>query len=199
MFKIKQVVMGAIYAAAVTALLAACSSAPVGGVNPTPLPTSTPPPEVIPAGGNPIPTPIIGENVGTAPDSQAAAVPEESFKRYINDSIAGLVAIQVQKITIRQRYQNPSQTEQDLGGLLTAVNILEDRTKIKKVTDTSTNATANADIDVRITWADGDTQSFTCKYAVTLQAAENANRETVWYVINPDVFPIFANGVCLQK
>lgn len=155
--------------------------------------------EVLPAGGNSIPTPIVGENVGMSPESQAASAPEETVKRYLKDSIAGLVAVQTQKITLRQRYQNPDQTKQDLGGLLTAVNILEDRTKIKKANANSTSATANADIDVRVTWADGDTQSFSCKYALNLQAAQNANQETVWYVINPDIFPIFATGVCVQK
>lgn len=155
--------------------------------------------EVLPQGGNPIPTPIEGENVGDAPSSQAAATPEETFSRYLKDSLGALVAQQRQKLELRQRYQNPEQTKEDLGGLLSEINVLEDRTKIKKVTDTSTNATANVEMDVRVVWADGDQESFTCKYAVTLQQAENEAGETVWYVINPDSFPIFASGVCARK
>lgn len=153
--------------------------------------------EVLPEGGNPIPTPIKGEEVGDAPDSQAAATPEETISRYLNDSIAALVAGQLQKLQLRARYQNPEQTEQDLGGLLSEINVLEDRTKVKKVTDTSTNATASVDLDVRVKWADGDTESFTCAYAVTLQSGENKKGETVWYVINPDAFPLFVN--CTRK
>jgi hypothetical protein len=165
--------------AVLAALLAACS----------------PKPEVLPQGGNPIPTPVAGVNVGNAPDSQAAATPDESYKRYINDSVAALVDSQQQKINMRQRYQNPEQTKKDLSGMLTAISILEDRTKIKQVNDTSANA--NVDLDVRIKYADGDTQSFNCQYAIALQSAVNAKNATVWYVINPDVFPAFVN--CKRK
>ena len=155
--------------------------------------------EVVPQGGNPIPTPIEGENVGSAPSSQAATTPEETFSRYLKDSLGALVAQQNQKLEMRQRYQNPEQTKEDLGGLLAEINVLEDRTKIKKVAETSTNATANVDMDVRVSWADGDQETFTCGYAVTLQQAENDKGEVVWYVINPDSFPIFAQGVCQRK
>jgi hypothetical protein len=155
------------------------------------------PTEVLEEGGNIIPTPIAGENVGEAPGSQAAATPEETASRYLKDSLGSLVAQQTQKIELRERYQNPSQTVEDLGGLLTEISVLEDRTEVKKVNENSTNATANVDLDVRVTWADGDTESFTCKYAVTLQQAENDDEEEVWYVINPDAFPLFVN--CSRK
>ena len=147
--------------------------------------------EVVPQGGNPIPTPRTGENVGISPDSQAAATPEETFSRYINDSIAAQVALQQQKINMRQRYQNPDQTLQDLGGLLTEISILEDRTKTSQVNDN--NANANVDTDVRIVFADGDTETRVCKYQVVLQSGKNAKGDTVWYVINPDAFPIFVS------
>lgn len=165
--------------AVLAVLLAACSSKP----------------EVLPQGGNPIPTPIAGTDVGSAPDSQAAASPEDTFRRYINDSIAALVDSQQQKINMRQRYQNPDQTKLDLGGLLTEVSILEDRTKIKQTNDNNANATV--DMDVRIKYADGDSESFTCLYQVILQSAVNVKNATVWYVINPDAFPIFVS--CKRK
>src|SRR5258708_30877696 len=91
---------------ALAVLLAACSSKP----------------EVLPAGGNPIPTPIVGVDVGSAPDSQAASSPDDTYKRYINDSISALVDAQKQKINMRERYQNPTQTKADLGGLLTEIS-----------------------------------------------------------------------------
>ncbi len=152
-------------------------------------------PEVLPTGGNPIPTPVTGTDVGNAPDSQAAVTPDDTYKRYINDSIAALVDSQKQKINMRQRYQNPDQTKLDLGGLLTDISILEDRTEVKQVNDHSANA--NVDMDVRIKYADGDLQSFSCAYKVALQSAVNAQSATVWYVINPDLFPIFSN--CKRK
>jgi hypothetical protein len=151
--------------------------------------------EVLPSGGNPIPTPIVGVDVGTAPDSQAAATPDDTYKRYINDSIAALVSSQKQKINMRQRYQNPDQTKLDLGGLVTEISILEDRTKIKEVNDK--NANAVVDMDVRIKYADGDLQSFVCKYQVAMQSALNTKNVSVWYVINPDVFPVFLS--CTRK
>jgi len=153
------------------------------------------PKEVLPSGGNPIPTPIKGVDVGNDPTSQAAANPEDTYKRYIKDSIAALVDAQQQKINMRERYQNPGQTKLDLGGLLTEISILEDRTTIKQVNDN--NANAKVDMDVRIKYADGDVQSFACIYQVVLQSAVNAQNATVWYVINPDVFPIFVS--CSRK
>ncbi|MBM4423776.1 MAG: hypothetical protein FJ030_10330 [Chloroflexi bacterium] len=147
--------------------------------------------EVLPQGGNPIPTPRAGEDVGNAPDSQAAATPDETFTRYVNDSIAAQVILQSQKLAMRQRYQNPDQTLQDVGGLLTEITVLENRTKVNQYNDT--NATANVDIDICINYADGDSETRTCKYQVALQQGENSKGESVWYVINPDAFPVFSN------
>lgn len=159
-------------------------------------PTNTPVvTEVLEEGGNPIPTPIEGVDVGEEASSQAAGTPEDTFRRYITASLGSLVALQQQRIELRQRYQNPEQTKEDLGGLVTAINVLEDRTEIKKVTETSTNATANVDVDVRVEYADGDRQTFTCKYPITLQQAENEDGDNVWYVINPAEFPLFVSCV----
>jgi len=46
---------------------------------------------------------------------------------------------------------------------------------------------------VRVKYADGDTQTFTCKYDVSLQRGANTQGANVWYVINPDAFPLFVN------
>ena len=66
--------------------------------------------EVLPEGGNPIPTPRIGEAVGSEPGGQAAGTPEETVSRYLRDSIAAQVALQQTKIIIRERYQEPGST-----------------------------------------------------------------------------------------
>lgn len=147
--------------------------------------------EVLPEGGNPIPTPREGESVDSLPDSQAAATPEETFTRYIRDSIAATVAVQQTKINMRGRYQEPDQTLEDLSGLVSEIAVLEDRTAISSPKETAANA--RVDLDVRVTYADGDTQSFTCKYDVSMQMSANAKGDNVWYVINPDAFPLFVS------
>lgn len=149
------------------------------------------PKEVLPEGGNPIPTPRKGEPVGTAPVSQAAAKPEDTFSRYIRDSIAAQVALQQAKIAIRERYQDPGITVQDVGGIVTDISILDDRTKFTVPKVNVSNA--HVEFDVRLTYADGDTESRTCRYEVNMQQGQNQTGDSVWYVINPDAFPVFAS------
>lgn len=151
--------------------------------------------EVLPEGGNPIPTPIAGENVGAEPESQAADTPEETVTRYIRDSIAAQVAFQQAKLTLRERYQNPDQTEADLGGLVTKISVLEDNSKITKPKETVANA--HVALDIRVTFANGDTDTRACTFDVNLQQGRNEKGEAVWYVINPDAFPVFAS--CTPK
>lgn len=147
------------------------------------------PSEVLPKGGNAIPTPRAGEEVDASPDSQAAAKPEDTFTRYIRDSIAAQVALQQSKIAIRERYQNPDVTEQDLGGIVTEIAILEDRTTFTLPKQDLSNA--HVEFDIRLTYADGDTETRTCRYEVNMQQGANTNGASVWYVINPDAFPVF--------
>ena len=151
--------------------------------------------EVLPAGGNPIPTPQIGENVGSEPGGQAAGTPEETVSRYLRDSIAAQVALQQAKITLRERYQNPDQTEADLGGLVTEISVLEDNSKITQPKETVANA--HVALDIRVEFANGDTDTRTCSFDVNLQQGQNKKGEAVWYVINPDAFPVFAS--CTPK
>ena len=147
------------------------------------------PAEVLPRGGNPIPTPRPGEEVGPDPTSQAAAQPEQTFERYIRDSIAAQVALQQAKVTMRERYQDPGITVQDLGGIVTEISVLEDRTTFTLPKPTVSNA--HAEFDIRLTYADGDSETRTCQYEVNMQQGLNATGAAVWYVINPDAFPVF--------
>jgi hypothetical protein len=145
------------------------------------------PGEVLPAGGNPIPTPRAGDLVPAVAESQAAASPDETVNRYLTDSIAMQLKAQSTKIEVRQRYQEPGQTTADLGGLVTGIAVLENRTVV--TTPKEIMALAHVDMDVRLTFANGDTDSRTCKYDVTLQRYANAKGDNVWYVINPNLFP----------
>ena len=149
------------------------------------------PAEVLPKGGNPIPTPRVGEAIGTQPDSQAAAAPEETFRRYVRDSIAAQVALQQAKIAMRERYQDPAVTVQDLGGIVTDIAVLEDRTTFTVPKETVSNA--RVEFDIRLTFADGDTESRTCRYEINMRQGASSNGESVWYVLNPDAFPVFAS------
>lgn len=145
--------------------------------------------EVLPEGGNPLPTPRSGQFIGTQPVSQAASAPEATFQRYIRDSIAAQVALQQAKIAMRERYQDPNITEQDLGGIVTDISVLEDRTTFTLPREDVSNA--KVDFDIRLTYADGDSETRTCLYEVHLQQAVNTQGDAVWYVINPDAFPVF--------
>jgi hypothetical protein len=51
---------------------------------------------------------------------------------------------------------------------------------------------AQAEFDIRLTYADGDSETRTCRYQVSLQQAPSPDG-AVWYVINPDAFPVFAS------
>jgi hypothetical protein len=145
----------------------------------------------LPAGGNPIPTPRLGEEIGVEPESQAAADPEETFRRYIRDSIAAQVALQQAKISMRERYQDPDVTVQDLGGIVTDIAVLEDRTSFTLPRTDVSNA--HAEFDIRLTYADGDSETRTCRYEVNLHQSANLEGQPVWYVINPDAFPVFVS------
>jgi len=149
--------------------------------------------EVLPSGGNPIPTPRVGENVGADPDSQAAGTPEETTSRYLRDSIAAQVALQQTKIVMRERYQDPGSTSKDLSALVSEISVLTDRSKITLPKVDLANA--HVSLDIRVKFANGDTDTRTCNYDVNMQRTQNAKGQTVWYVINPDAFPVFASCV----
>jgi hypothetical protein len=151
--------------------------------------------EVLPEGGNPIPTPRIGEDVGSEPGSQAAGTPEETVSRYLRDSIAAQVAIQQTEIIMRERYQDPGLTAKALSGLVTEISVLEDHSTITRPKEDVANA--HVSLDIRVTFANGDTDTRTCGYEVNMQRGQNAKEQDVWYVINPDAFPVFAS--CTSK
>ncbi len=151
--------------------------------------------EVLPAGGNPIPTPQIGENVGSEPGSQAAGTPEETVSRYLRDSIAAQVAVQQTEIIMRERYQDPGLTSKALSGLVTEISVLEDHSTITRPKEDVANA--RVELDIRVKFANGDSDTRACKYEVNMQRRQNAKGQDVWYVVNPDAFPVFAS--CTTK
>jgi len=151
--------------------------------------------EVLPAGGNPIPTPQIGENVGSEPGGQAAGTPEETVSRYLRDSIAAQVALQQTEIIMRERYQDPGLISKALSGLVTEISVLEDHSTITRPKEDVANA--RVELDIRVKFANGDSDTRACQYQVNLQLRQNTKGQDVWYVINPDAFPVFAS--CTTK
>jgi len=136
---------------------------------------------------NPIPEPIEGEEVGAEARGAAGKTPEATWEDYLRDSISFQVARQGDKITLGERYQNPDHLAQNLGGLVRDIQLVQDRT-IFSISGQGTIASATTDFDVRVTFADGDSETRTCVYNVQLELDKE---DEVWYVINPAALDIF--------
>jgi hypothetical protein len=135
---------------------------------------------------NPLPTPLPGEDVGEAAASAAKDTPEGTWTNYLRDIIAEQVSDREQKITLLERYQDPSITSANLEGLVEDIDLVEDRTEF------STGggiANTNADFDIRLHYANGDTETQSCRVNVSMEFNED---DGVWYVINPAPLQIFA-------
>ena len=135
--------------------------------------------------GNPLPTPKPEEDVGEEAKSAAEDTPEGTWENYLRDIIAEQVADRTSKIELIQRYENPDITEQNLGGLLTNIGLVEDRTEFST---SGGLATAHAEFDIRLTFGNGDTDTRTCTFNVSLEFHEE---DGVWYVINPAALAVF--------
>jgi hypothetical protein len=136
--------------------------------------------------GNPIPTPIPAEDVGEEAQEAAQDTPEATWDNYVRDIIAEQVAHQKSKLSLDERYQRPDVTEQNLGGIVTDIDLLEDRTEFDA---SDTYATVNAEFDVKLNYANGDSESRTCRFTIGMEY--HADSET-WYVVNPEALAVFA-------
>jgi len=137
--------------------------------------------------GNPLPEPPRAEDVGAQAQSAAQDTPEGTWENYVRDIIAEQVKRQEAKVNLYERYQDPSITVQNTGGLVRDIDLVEDRT-IFNIRG-GTLASSNTDFDVRITFADGDTETRTCRPTVSMEFDEGAG---VWYVVNPEPLAVFA-------
>lgn len=140
--------------------------------------------------GNPLPTPRPAEDVGAAAQAAAKAPPETTWDNYVRDIIAEQVKQRESLISLRERYENPSITVQNLAGMVKDIDLVEDRTQFD-IKDNS--ASTYTDFDVRLTFANGDTDTRTCRFNVTMEYVEEEN---VWYVLNPAPLAVFS--VCGQ-
>jgi len=136
--------------------------------------------------GNPIPTPLPAEDVGVGAQSAAEDTPEGTWENYVRDIIAEQVARQESKLSLYERYQKPGITEQNLGGIVTDIDLVEDRTEFNT---SETLASSNVEFDIRLTYANGDTDTRTCRFPISL---EYDSDKEVWFVVNPDALAVFA-------
>jgi hypothetical protein len=165
----KALIVGAITLFALTLVLAGCGA--LGG-----------------GSGNPLPTPVPGEVVGAAPKTQAKDTYQATWDSYLRDAIAADNQYEALRISMIQRYEKPSDTAKNLGGILKQTDLLTDRTALSLSTK-NTIASGLADFDVRLTFANGDTDTRHCKQQVSLQL--NAD-DKLWYVVTPVPLAVFS-------
>lgn len=133
------------------------------------------------------------EDVGNEALGGAAETYEQTWANYLRDAIAEQVRDRQQKLSLLQRYEDPSITAQNLGGLVKDINLVEggDRTVFELSTN-NTVASANADFDIELTYANGDQERRTCKPFVRMFKHIEDNK---WYVQNPAALDVFV--VCV--
>ncbi len=135
--------------------------------------------------GNPLPTPKPGEPIGTGARSVAKDTPDGTWQSYLRDMIAEQNTRLASKITLLERYEAPSITQRNLGGLAREISLVDDRTEFNISGNT---ASTNVDFDVRLLFANGDTDTRTCRFPLSLEFNET---DQVWYVLNPKALEIF--------
>jgi hypothetical protein len=161
-----------------SALLAACNQ---GGDDD---------PERVEQDAPPLPTVADVEDVGNEALGGAAETYEQTWANYLRDAIAEQVRDRQQKLSLLQRYEDPDITAQNLPGLVKDINLVEggDRTTFE-ISNNETVASATADFDIELTYANGDEERRTCKPFVRMFKHIEDNK---WYVEKPGALEVFA-------
>ncbi len=175
-------------AATLMLVLSACSLPGGGSSGPEPTPRPTERPAQAEDVVNEIPTPLPAENVGGEALSGAKDSYQETWNNYLRDAIAEQVADRTQKLALLQRYENPKITDQNLAGLVEDIDLVEDRTTFN-LTNQGNIASGNTEFDVRLTYANGDSDTRTCNPFISMERDAD---DGLWYVINPTQLQIFA-------
>ncbi|MBN1310044.1 MAG: hypothetical protein JXB30_01405 [Anaerolineae bacterium] len=161
--------------------LSACGALGGGSEQPTAiLPTAVGGGEV-----RELPTAPAGEEVGTGAASGALDTPEGTWGNYLRDMIAELNQAQASKINLLERYEAPSITEQNLGGLVREVSLVSDRSEVDVKKEGV--AVVAGDFDVRLTFANGDADTRTCKLTIEIDEFDGT-----WYVLSPQPLAVFS-------
>lgn len=144
--------------------LAACGGAVAGG-----------------GAGNALPTPRPAEDVGESASSAARDSYQATWDSYLRDSIAAANDLQRVKLQMLQRYEKPSITAQNAGGLMKQLDLVEDRTTFNLLNE-QTTAASLAEFDIKVTLVNGDTDTRTCKVQVGVELNPD---DKLWYMLNP--------------
>ena len=172
---------------ALLVLLAVALSA-CGGVGGGAQPTVALPTAVGGGEARALPTAPSGEEVGTGASSGAVDTPEGTWGNYVRDMIAEQNQAQASKINLLERYSDPAINEKNLGGLVKMIELVADRTKFD-LNDSETVASVKAEFDIRLSFANGDADTRTCKFIVELD-----KKDDLWYVLNPQ--PLAYAALC---
>jgi hypothetical protein len=138
--------------------------------------------------GNALPTPKPGEDLGADTRSSAKDNYQDTWDSFLRDSIAAANQQAASDIDLLQRYEKPSITAQNLAGTLKSIELVEDRTSFNLVNQ-ETTAAAKAEFDVRLTFANGDTDTRTCHIPAQIELDPDSKK---WYVINPGPLAVFS-------
>lgn len=151
-------------------------------------PTATPPLPTAVGGGEvaALPTAMPGEDVGTGASSGALDTAEGTWGNYLRDMIAEQNQSLSSKINLLERYADPGITQKNLGGIAKSIELVADRTAIT-LNSNQTVATVRAEFDVRLEFANGDTDTRTCKLTI-----EADKKDNLWYILNPAPLAVFS-------
>jgi len=165
----RNMLVGMALLAGVMAILSACGGGQVAGGGQ----------------GNALPTVIPAENIGSGAKSAAKDSFQATWDSYLRDSLAAANQTQDIKIAMFQRYEKPSITAQNIGGIVKTTDLVQDNTKFN--VSANNTASALADFDVKMTFANGDTDTRSCKLQVAIELNPDDN---LWYVLNPAPFAV---------
>lgn len=138
--------------------------------------------------GSTLPTAIPAEQIGSGASGQAADSYQATWDAYLRDSIAVANLERTNKIGLLERYELPSITAKNLNGILKQIDLVQDRTTFS-LNASGGRADSNAEFDVKLTYANGDTDTRTCKIAVAIEKDPDTNK---WFMINPGPLEVFA-------
>ena len=89
-------------------------------------------------------------------------------------TVAQQVALQRERVDMRVRYQDPEIMEQDMGGLISDIDLIEDRSRMSSLGDTQ--VVYDVDVDIVVTFANGEQEQGVCGWPVNLELYEG-----LWY------------------
>ncbi|NDJ54910.1 MAG: hypothetical protein GYB68_17705 [Chloroflexi bacterium] len=133
-----------------------------------------------------LPTQAPDEEVGAETRGGVTSEVETTWENYLRDIIAAAIVDRNQIVDLFERYRDPNVTVQDIERLVTDITLVEDRTEWNT---TPNSASSNVEFDVRLAFANGDSDTRTCRFDVFM---EQGVEDELWYIVNPAALAIFS-------